>query len=97
MKTSAVVRIVTGLSVLATTAMFATTMDIAFTPVGYETGTIAGVQGRYFSPLLFPGLAILHTRKIHHTIPTRLINGAVFLVLTVVLFGGIWEVLFKMQ
>ena len=95
--TDAAVHVGMAVSVLAATALVATSMYIAFTPVGYETGTIAGVQGRYFTPLLFAGLAAIRTKRIQQSFPPRLYNGIVYLVLAIILYNGVWKVLAQMQ
>ncbi|MBQ9038891.1 MAG: DUF2142 domain-containing protein [Clostridia bacterium] len=91
------VRIGMGGSAFATMALVATTMYIAFTPVGFSADTISGVQGRYFFPMLFAGLTTIHTKRIRHSIPLGIYNGAVFVIMVIVLYGGIWKVLIQMQ
>lgn len=91
------VRIGMGGAAFATMALAATSMYIAFTPVGFSSDTISGVQGRYFFPMLFASLTTIRTKRIRHSIPIRLYNGAVFALLVIVLYSGIWTRLIQMQ
>lgn len=95
--TDIAVRIGMGGSAFAAMALIATTMYIAFTPVGFSKGTIDGVQGRYFFPMLYAGLTTIHTKRIRHSIPSGILNGAVLVIMIIVLYGGIWKVLIQMQ
>lgn len=91
------IRIGMGGSAFAAMVLIATTMYIAFTPVGFSAGTIAGVQGRYFFPLLFAALTTIHTKRIRHSIPLGVYNGTVLILMVIVLYGGIWERLIQME
>ena len=72
-----------GIVVLIWTALY-----LSFTPVAHDK--IAGVQGRYYIPLLLLAAAILSPRHIkNETNPVRY-NGLVLGLNALILFGCIW-------
>ena len=74
---------------LATIALFSLAMYIGFTEVGADT--IAGVQGRYMIPILFPLLYVLGNFKIQNKINKTAYNCSVFGIMSFVLLTGAWE------
>ena len=58
-------------------ALAATSMYIAFTPVGYQT--VLGCQARYMLPLLYPMLAVWSINRIKPIISRNILGWMVFL------------------
>ncbi len=80
-------RIWIGLCVFAALCLVATSLYIAFTPVG--ANTIAGCQQRYKLPLFFPIFYILGSPKMINRIDRRKYNLTVFAISGVILY---WEI-----
>ena len=80
-------RIWTGLCVFVALCLVATSLSIAFTPVGADT--IAGCQQRYKLPLFFPVLYILGSSNIINRIDRKKYNLTVFAISGVILY---WEI-----
>ena len=74
-----------GVSVLIWTALY-----VSYTPVGALE--IAGVQPRYFLPLAFPMLLILHSDKIKHNISDRIYDTIIFAVPLFVLVVSLYRI-----
>jgi len=74
---------------LVTVALFSTVMYIAFTAVGADT--IAGVQGRYLMPLLFPFLYVVGGFKIKNLMNEQYYSIGVFSVMLGVILVGVWQ------
>lgn len=72
----------------ATTALIWTALYLAFTPVGVASG-IAGVQGRYFIPLLFPLFMLVPAEKITAHFNRQWYNLFVLMMEGAILF---WEI-----
>lgn len=64
-----------------------TALYISYTPVG--SGTINGVQGRYFIPIVLPLLLIFNTDKIQSKLPDKLYNSAIILLPTLITYSMI--------
>jgi uncharacterized membrane protein len=71
-------------------ALFATALYIAFTPIG--ANWIAGCQGRYIVPVLFPVLYVLGSPKVQNRINEKIYSVFIFGSLSYILFFGIWNV-----
>ncbi len=69
------------------TAMAATSMYIAFTPVGLDT--INGCQPRYLLPLFFPGLMLAGSQRMVNNMNRTLYNGLGFAVIGYAGFSSI--------
>ena len=66
-------RIYVVLMYIGGSALIATSMYVAFTPVG--SNTIFGCQARYLIPLIFPLLSIWSMNGIKSVIPQKLLYG----------------------
>lgn len=75
-------------TLFATTALIWTALYLAYTPVGVASG-IAGVQGRYFIPLLFPLFMLVPAEKITAHFNRQWYNLFVLMMEGVILF---WEI-----
>jgi len=68
---------ITSLMSFSTIALFSTALYVAFTPVGADH--IAGLQGRYILPVLFPFLYVVGSlkimRKVNSTARSSLVSG----------------------
>lgn len=83
-KLSAKLRISIFLITTITVILIYTALYVDFTTVG--SNTIAGVQNRYFLPLLFPLLLCLQPTKIKSTITPKITNSIVIIAPTIILF-----------
>ena len=84
-------RIINILIFIGLTALVATSLYIAFTPV--RSGTIAGCQPRYIIPLLFPLLTVLANPGIVLKIKRQIYDISILSALSVVVFWDIGHVL----
>jgi len=75
--------------VLSTFALIATAMYLSFTPVGEDT--IAGIQGRYLMPFLFPFFYIIGGFKINNDMNKQMYSMGVYGIMSFVLLTGVWE------
>ena len=73
-----------GVSVLIWTALY-----VSYTPVGALD--IAGVQPRYFLPLTFPMLLLLHSDKIKHNFSDKVYDTIVFAIPVFVLMVSLYK------
>lgn len=62
-----------------------TAMYISYTPVG--SGSINGVQGRYFIPIVLPLLLLINTDRIQNNIPEKIYNAIVTLLPVLITFS----------
>ena len=83
-------RIITAVAVLSTIALFSTALYIMFTSVGVDY--IAGVQGRYMIPVLFPILYVVACFRIKNNINKSVYSSLVFGIMSFVLLFAAWEV-----
>lgn len=88
------VRISIGLVFIVTVILITTALYVSFNPVA--SITIAGVQGRYLLPLLFPVAIVLGSCKIKNNIRRDLYNIIMLAVPTFVLLQTIWELCIKL-
>ncbi|MCL2627431.1 MAG: DUF2142 domain-containing protein [Oscillospiraceae bacterium] len=79
--------------IVSTIALFSTALYIAFTGVGAHH--IAGLQGRYILPALFPLLYVIGSFRIENLMDKSLYSTAVFGVMSFVLLYGAWEMLIQ--
>lgn len=77
----------------AIVSLICTALYVAFTAVGRET--IAGVQPRYLTPLIFPLLYVFANGKIKNPIDRYYYNSAIFLMIAAIFFYGVWDVIIK--
>lgn len=77
-----IMAILFGIMVLVATSMY-----IAFTPVGLDT--VNGCQPRYMLPLLFPGLMLIGSQKMVNRMNKSLYNGLAFAVMGYAGFSSI--------
>jgi len=70
-----------------------TSMYLSFTEVG--SLTIAGVQGRYFIPLIYPLMLILNTSKVKVDISPRLYNTVLMLVMVGVQYLSLYDMVIR--
>ena len=83
------VRLVTMGSVFVTLCLVATSLYIAFTPVGYST--INGCQQRYMMPLLFPLFYVLGSAKIKNGIDRKVYHTAILAANGILLYWSIFS------
>ncbi len=69
-------RLLIFLLIAISVAFVWTSMYVAFTPVGY--GTILGVQGRYYIPLMLPFFMLFGTKKLINNIDKGVYNKIIF-------------------
>jgi uncharacterized membrane protein len=82
-------KVVTSFVTLSTVALFSTALYIAFTDVA--SGHIAGVQGRYLFPVLFPFLYTVGSFKLQNNMNKTVYSTSVFAIISFVLLTGAWE------
>ena len=70
-----------------------TSMYISYTEVGKTA--MAGVQGRYYIPLLFPVLFTLSFNKVNTNRDRVRYNMVCMLISTFIIFYSIWEILIR--
>ena len=70
-----------------------TSMYISYTEVGKTA--MAGVQGRYYIPLLFPVLFTLSFNKVNTNRDKVRYNMVCMLISTFIIFYSIWEILIR--
>lgn len=66
-----------------------TALYLSFTEVGKTT--IAGVQGRYYIPILFPLMIIIRPRKILNNVKKDKVNVLIYGLVVFILFSTIYE------
>jgi uncharacterized membrane protein len=84
-------KVVVSLFVLSTVALFSTALYIAFTAVG--ASHIAGVQGRYLFPVIFPFLYVVGGFKIRNEMNKTVYSCCVFGIMSFILLSGAWNVI----
>lgn len=67
--------------------LVATSMYVAFTPVGYET--INGCQCRYILPLFYPALMLIGVKGIHNHSNRKVYNGIILVLISYVGFTSV--------
>lgn len=75
------------LILFGTLALAATSMYIAFTPVGLDT--INGFQPRYLLPLFFPAIMLLFSGRVRNEVNRAVYNGAFFAAIGFVGFSAV--------
>jgi len=75
--------------VLSAFALVSTALYIGFTSVGADT--IAGMQGRYLLPLLFPAFYVVGSFRIQNKMSQSKYSICVFGIMSVVLLTGVWQ------
>ena len=83
------VRLITAGSVFIALCFVATSLYIAFTPVGYST--INGCQQRYMMPLLFPLFYVLGSPKIKNQIDRKVYHTMVLATNALLLYSTIFS------
>ena len=75
-------------SIIVTIVLIWTALYLSYTPVGSDK--IAGVQSRYFLPLLFPLLLCIQPKNIKNTLNQKNINAATIIIPTVIMFISVY-------
>ncbi len=83
------VRLITAGSVFIALCLVATSLYIAFTPVGYST--INGCQQRYMMPLLFPLFYVLGSPKIKNQIDRKVYHTMVLATNALLLYSTVFS------
>jgi uncharacterized membrane protein len=78
---------------LATVALIATALYVAFTAVANDT--IAGVQPRYLIPLIFPLLFVMGSSRVKNPFNKNICNMLIFGIVAWVFFQGIWDLIIR--
>lgn len=86
-------RTLTLLLYFGLSALIATALYLAFTPVGSDY--IAGCQGRYITPLLFPLLICIGSGRFKNPIPRSLYNNVVLFLCAATVYYDIGTVMLK--
>lgn len=90
-KNAVLIRGYSILMFIGTTVLIATSMYVAFTPVG--ANVINGCQGRYLTPLIFPLLVTLGSSKINNAMNKTIYNGLLLGISSVCLFSTIYDLI----
>lgn len=85
------IKMVIGFAILCSWGLVVTALYLTFTPVG--SSTIAGIQGRYWGPLIFPLLLLLKNNKVKNSFNEKNFNLSIVWVMTVVLLIVLWSIL----